>query len=53
MGLGAFIAAVLCISLSETKDQPTAGVVRDTGSDVTVKEGKEDDEEKTEFTSRL
>ena len=41
--LGAFIAAVLCISLPETKDKPTAEVVSDTGtSDVTVNEGKEE-----------
>ncbi|KAJ7391894.1 hypothetical protein OS493_016190 [Desmophyllum pertusum] len=54
MGIGAFVAAVLCISLPETKDQPTAEVVRnDTGNDVVIaNEGKED-EEKTEFTSRL
>lgn len=51
MGVGAFIAAVLCVSLPETKDQPTAEVVRNTGNDVIVKEGKE--EESTEFTSRL
>ncbi|KAL9968411.1 hypothetical protein ACROYT_G026787 [Oculina patagonica] len=51
MGVGAFIAAVLCVSLPETKDQPTAEVVRNTGNDVIVKEGKE--EEITEFTSRL
>lgn len=53
MGLGAFMAAVLCISLPETKDQPTAEVVSDTGSDVIVNEGKEQQEGKTEFTSRL
>ena len=54
MGIGAFVAAVLCILLPETKDQPTAEVVRnDTGNDVVIaNEGKED-EEKTEFTSRL
>ena len=52
MGVVAFIAAVLCISLPETKDQPTAEIVLDTGNDVIVKEDKEE-EEKTEFTSRL
>ena len=41
--LGAFIAAVLCISLPETKDKPIAEVVSDTGTgDVIVNEGKEE-----------
>ena len=41
--LGTFIAAVLYISLAETKDKPTAEVVGDTGTgDVIVNEGKEE-----------
>ena len=51
MGIGAFVAAVLCISLPETKGQPTAKVVNNTGNDVIVKESK-DEEEKTEFTRK-
>ena len=55
MGVGAFVAAVLCITLPETNDQPTAEVVRTTGNEPTVKENEcyEEEEEKTEFTSRL
>ena len=53
MGIGALVAAVLCISLPETKGQPTAEVVlHNAGNDVIVKESK-DEEEKAEFTSRL
>ena len=41
--IGTFIAAVLCISLLETKDKPTAEVMSDTGTgDVIVNEGKEE-----------
>lgn len=55
MGVGAFVAALLCITVPETKDQPTAEVVGDMGSDVIIKESKsdEDEEENTEFTSKL
>lgn len=55
MGVGAFVAALLCITLPETKDQPTAEVVGDTGSDVIIEERKSDEaeEENTEFTSKL
>ena len=41
--IGTFIAAVLCISLPETKDKPSAEVVSDTGTgDVIVNEGKDE-----------
>ena len=42
MGIGALVAAVLCISLPETKGQPTAEVVvHNAGNDVIVKESKD------------
>ena len=56
MGIGAFVAAMLCLTLPETKDQPTAELVRNDVNDVTVKELKDDldrEDEKMEFTSRL
>ena len=56
MGIGAFVAAMLCLTLAETKDQPTAELVRNGVKDVTVKELKDDldrEDEKMEFTSRL
>lgn len=56
MGIGAFVAAMLCLTLPETKDQPTAELVRNGVNDVTVKELKDDldrEDEKMEFTSRL
>ena len=56
MGIGAFVAAVLCLTLPETKDQPTAELVLNDVSNVAVKERKDDldrEDEKMEFTSRL
>lgn len=56
MGIGAFVAAMLCLTLPETKDQPTAELVLNDVSDVAVKERKENldsEDEKMEFTSRL
>jgi len=55
MGIGAFVAAVLCLTLPETKDQPTAELVLNDVSDVAVKERKDDldrEDEKMEFTSK-
>ena len=56
MGIGSFVAAVLCLTLPETKDQPTAELVLNDVSNVAVKERKDDlnrEDEKMEFTSRL
>lgn len=56
MSIGAFVAAMLCLTLPETKDQPTAELVRNGVNDVAVKELKDDldrEDEKMEFTSRL
>ena len=57
MGIGAFVAAMLCLTLPETKDQPTAELMSlRRRNDVAVKELKDDldrEDEKMEFTSRL